>query len=66
MSGQPSLKEQVEEFERKVIVHALKENQGNQVATAEYLGMSRRNLLYKIKRYGIRTIKKVTVDIDFE
>jgi two-component system, NtrC family, response regulator AtoC len=39
--------------ERDEILRALEKNRWNKTQTAEFLGMSRRSLLYKIKEYGI-------------
>ena len=44
----------LEESERRTIVRALKEAGGVQKAAAELLGISRRAIHYKIKKYGIR------------
>jgi two-component system, NtrC family, response regulator HydG len=43
----------VHDLERELIVRTLEETQGNRTRAAESLGMSRRALLYKLKRYGI-------------
>ena len=43
----------VHDMERELIVRTLGETQGNRTRAAESLGMSRRALLYKLKRYGI-------------
>jgi len=43
----------VHDMERELIVRTLSETQGNRTRAAESLGMSRRALLYKLKRYGI-------------
>lgn len=48
-----SLAQAVEEVERTLISAALKKNEGNRTKAAEYLGLSRRGLLNKIKRYGL-------------
>ena len=44
----------LEESERRTIVRALKEAGGVQKAAAELLGISRRAIHYKIKKYGIK------------
>jgi DNA-binding NtrC family response regulator len=49
----PSLREQVEAFERGVIVRALAAAGGNQSEAARRLATSRITLLDKIKRYGL-------------
>jgi DNA-binding NtrC family response regulator len=43
----------VHEMERQLIVETLARTSGNRTRAAESLGMSRRALLYKLKRYGI-------------
>jgi transcriptional regulator with GAF, ATPase, and Fis domain len=43
----------VEEFEKAMIVRALKESGGNQSKAARALGMSRDNLRYRLKKYAI-------------
>jgi DNA-binding NtrC family response regulator len=40
-------------LEREEIVKALDKNRWNKTQTADFLNMSRRSLLYKIKEYGI-------------
>ncbi len=48
-----SLKGRVEQFEKELIAKTLEETGGNKAATAKVLKMTRRNLDYKIKRYGL-------------
>jgi len=48
-----SLAELVEEFERKEIRHTLQKTGGNKTLTAKLLGLSVRNLYYKLEKYGI-------------
>ncbi|MGO4887039.1 sigma 54-interacting transcriptional regulator [Anaerobacillus sp. MEB173] len=48
-----TLNEMIEEYEKKVIEQALKENKGNKTATAKSLQVSIRNLYYKIEKYNI-------------
>jgi PAS domain S-box-containing protein len=43
----------LEETERRVIIAALAENNGNRVATAKHLGISIRNLYYKLSKFHI-------------
>jgi len=43
----------VHDMERQLIVETLERTGGNRTRAAESLGMSRRALLYKLKRYGI-------------
>jgi len=47
------LKELVEEFERDVILKRLAACKGSRTQTAKELGMSLRNLQYKLEKYGI-------------
>jgi DNA-binding NtrC family response regulator len=49
----PSLKEQVEAFERGVIARALDRARGNQSEAARRLGTSRVTLIDKLKKYGL-------------
>jgi two-component system response regulator AtoC len=51
--GGPSLREQVEAFERNVIARALAAAAGNQSETARRLGVSRVTLIDKLKKYGL-------------
>jgi len=51
--GAPSLREQVEAFERGVIARALTASTGNQSEAARRLGTSRVTLIDKIKKYGL-------------
>jgi DNA-binding NtrC family response regulator len=53
MTGK-SLPEIVENLERHLIAGALAEADGNQSKAAEALGISERNLRYKLKKYGIK------------
>ena len=48
-----SLHSSVKEFERQTICRSLLENHGNISAAARAMQMSRQNLQYRIKRYGI-------------
>ncbi len=48
-----TLKERVEEFERKIIVEALERCEQNQMQAAKLLGLSRQGLINKMKRYGL-------------
>ena len=49
-----SLPEQVEALERKAIVQAVEETGGVQSRAAELLGITERNLRYKLKKYGFK------------
>ncbi|MCK4994154.1 MAG: sigma-54-dependent Fis family transcriptional regulator [Candidatus Omnitrophica bacterium] len=48
-----SLKGKVEQFEKEMIAKTMKEVGGNKNIVAKILKMTRRNLDYKIKRYGL-------------
>jgi len=48
-----TLTEQVEELEKKLIYDALKQTQGNQTKAGKLLGITERNLRYKLKKYNI-------------
>ena len=47
------LGEAVERFERRVILHALDETNDNKAEAARRLGISERNLWYKLKKHGL-------------
>ena len=49
-----TLSEQVEELERKAIVQALDQADGIQSRAADMLGLTERNLRYKLKKYGLK------------
>lgn len=49
----PSLKEQVEAFERGLVARALDATTGNQSEAARRLGVSRVTLIDKMKKYGL-------------
>ncbi|MDQ0269380.1 sigma-54 interaction domain-containing protein [Cytobacillus purgationiresistens] len=51
-SEQP-LNHQLEEFEKTVIIQTLKKMNGNKTTTAKQLGLSVRNLYYKLEKYKI-------------
>jgi two-component system, NtrC family, response regulator AtoC len=51
----PSLKEQVEAFERGLVARALEATGGNQSEAARRLGVSRVTLIDKLKKYGLGT-----------
>ncbi len=46
----------VEEAERQLIVQALKETDGNRTRAAQRIGMSRRTLHRKLKKYGLESL----------
>ncbi len=43
----------MQEIERRAILEALDKTQGNKTRAAELLGISRRNLIYKLRSYGM-------------
>lgn len=48
-----TLPEQIEALEKRLIYDALKKTSGNQTQAGKLLGLSERNLRYKLKKYGI-------------
>jgi len=48
-----NLSQQLEEYEKNIIKNTLEQNSGNKTKTAKQLGLSVRNLYYKIEKYGI-------------
>jgi DNA-binding NtrC family response regulator len=53
--GKKSLKQAVEELEKRVIADALQQCGWNQVKAAKLLGLSRQGLIKKIARYGLKS-----------
>ena len=53
---QVPLRERVDETERKAIVAALENTRWNQSRAARILGISRRALIYKMERYGLKPL----------
>ncbi|MEW6744343.1 MAG: sigma 54-interacting transcriptional regulator [Planctomycetota bacterium] len=51
--GALSLREQVEQLERRTIAQALRATRGNKAAAARLLGMTPRNLFKKLQRLGL-------------
>jgi len=49
----PTAPANLEEAEKLAIMQALEENGGHRERTAEALGISRRTLQYKLKKYGL-------------
>ncbi|MGV8016878.1 MAG: helix-turn-helix domain-containing protein [Ignavibacteria bacterium] len=47
-----TLHEKVENLEKRLINDALHETNGNQSAAAKLLGMSERNLRYRLEKWG--------------
>jgi two-component system NtrC family response regulator len=52
--GNGTLNELVEALEKKLIYDALEKMQGNQSQAGKILGITERNLRYKLKKYGIK------------
>lgn len=52
--GEGSLTEQVEALEKQLIYDALLESDGNQTKAGKLLGLTERNLRYKLKKYNIK------------
>jgi len=44
----------LEDLEKKLIVKALEKHNGNQTHAAEYLGITRPTLIYRMEKYGLR------------
>jgi DNA-binding NtrC family response regulator len=53
---QVPLRERVDETERKAIIAALETTRWNQSRAARLLGISRRALIYKMERYGLKPL----------
>lgn len=49
-----TLKEILEQYEKYIIIETLKEFQGNKTATAKKLGLTVRNLYYKLEKLGLK------------
>ncbi|MCJ7554223.1 MAG: sigma-54 dependent transcriptional regulator [Ignavibacteriaceae bacterium] len=58
-SDTETLIEQVERLEKKLIFDALSKSNGNQTLAAKMLGLTERNIRYKIQKYGIKK-KEIT------
>ena len=52
--GVGTMIEQVEELEKRLIYDALKQSNGNQTKAGKILGITERNLRYKMKKYGMK------------
>jgi two-component system NtrC family response regulator len=52
--GKATLPEQVQTVEKELIYKALNESSGNQTLAGKLLGISERNLRYKLKKYNIK------------
>ena len=53
-SSEGSLTEQVEALEKQLIFDALQQSDGNQTKAGKLLGLTERNLRYKLKKYNIK------------
>lgn len=54
VTADSTLTEQVEALEKKLIFDALDKSEGNQTLAAKMLGLTERNIRYKIQKYGIK------------
>ncbi len=52
--GRGILTEQVEALEKQLIFDALQKSEGNQTKAGKLLGLTERNLRYKLKKYNIK------------
>lgn len=52
--GKGTLPEQLQAMEKELILNALAESSGNQTLAGKLLGISERNLRYKLKKYNIK------------
>ncbi|HUQ04809.1 MAG TPA: sigma 54-interacting transcriptional regulator [Kofleriaceae bacterium] len=55
-AGAPSVRDQLADVERAAIVAALDACGGNQTHAAKQLGLSRRALIYKMERHGLKAL----------
>ncbi|MCI0531300.1 MAG: helix-turn-helix domain-containing protein, partial [candidate division Zixibacteria bacterium] len=46
----------LEELEKELIRFALERFGGNQTKAAQYLGITRPTLIYRLEKYGIKTV----------
>jgi len=53
-SAGTDLSEQVEQLEKKLVMKALEDTKGNQTRAAELLGISERNLRYRLNKWGFK------------
>jgi two-component system NtrC family response regulator len=44
----------LEELEKNLITKALEKHKGNQTRAADYLGITRPTLIYRMEKYGIK------------
>lgn len=57
VSARPTLAQAVEQLERQMIADALRESQGNLARASRKLGTTERVLVYKVDKYGLRTLR---------
>jgi Nif-specific regulatory protein len=57
VSPRPTLPQAVEQLERQMIADALRESQGNLARASRKLGTTERVLVYKVDKYGLRTLR---------
>ncbi|HPA93761.1 MAG TPA: helix-turn-helix domain-containing protein, partial [Petrotogaceae bacterium] len=50
-----NIKELLDEYEKKIIIEMLEVCHGNKTEAAKRLGLTVRNLYYKLDRYGIKS-----------
>jgi len=53
LTNKPTLKDAIEEMERKMIAESMENNAWNQTQAARELGLSRQGLIKKLKRYNL-------------
>lgn len=53
LTTKPTLKDAIEELERRMIVESMENNSWNQTQAARELGLSRQGLIKKLKRYNL-------------
>ncbi|MEZ4358768.1 MAG: sigma 54-interacting transcriptional regulator [Kofleriaceae bacterium] len=53
-AGDGKIRQQLAEIERSAIVEALEQTGGNQTHAAQRLGVSRRTLIYKMEKFGLK------------
>jgi DNA-binding NtrC family response regulator len=56
ISGKGLLRQHVGSVERDAIIKMLADNNYNQTHTAKQLGISRRALIYKMEKYGLKPL----------
>lgn len=61
-AGERVLRKKLFEYEKKLIVHALRKHNGNITKAANELGMLRQNLHYRISRFGLKDYVKENIN----